>query len=305
MTRIWPSEAAPSAGIFVANRFRNVPDVTVVIERPEGRPWPMHLARFIWRGWRAGRTARVEGVEGHVLYPAGFASLLVAWSLRVPVMVYAHGTDIRLYPQRSRTYRAFVRLVVRHADMVVTNSEEAAARIRVIGREPRIIPPGYDDRLFRPTPRPQGRRRILYLGGANPLKGYAVARSLADTLVGPGLREVPPAEVAELMSGHDVVLIPSEAEAFGLVAAEAIGSGRWVVARAVGGLMNVVVDGLNGTLVRDDDFEAGIARVPDDWDPGALARSVERFRLSAWQEQMAAAWGELLSDPSGHKARAT
>ena len=303
MTRIWPSDTAPSAGIFVANRFRGVPDVTVVVERPEGRPWPVHLARFVWRGLRAGRRARVEGVEAHVLYPAGFAGLVVARLLGVPLLAYAHGTDIRLYPQRGRVYRLFVRWVVRHANRVATNSEEAATGIRLLGRSPLIIPPGYDQELFRPTPLPPGPpHRVLYLGGASPLKGYAVAHRLAETRVGPGLRELPPGEVARLMSEHHVVLVPSTAEAFGLVAAEAIGSGRWVVARDVGGLREIVIDGTNGTLVSDDDFAGALARVPDEWDPFEIARSVSRFSLSAWQAAMANAWDEILSrdGPRGH-----
>jgi teichuronic acid biosynthesis glycosyltransferase TuaC len=295
LTRIWPTAEEPSAGIFVANRFRGVDGVSVVVERPEGRGWASHLVRFIWRAWRVGRRRGVEGVEAHVLYPAGFAGLVVARLFGVPLLAYAHGTDVRQHDDRGRGYRFFVRQVIRHADLVVTNSDDTALGIRRLGGRPRVIPPGFDDDLFRPTPMPENSaRRVLYLGGSDPLKGYAIARQLADTLAGPGLQELAPADVARLIAEHEVVLIPSHVEGFGLVAAEAIGSGRWVVARRVGGLPDIVTDGQNGTLVDDDDFAGALARVPDTWDPERLSQSVERYRLGEWQAKMAAAWAELL-----------
>jgi glycosyltransferase involved in cell wall biosynthesis len=296
MTRIWPSAQAPSAGIFVANRFRGVPDVTVLVA-PSGWRWPIGLVRFIWRGLRA--RGPFDGVEAHVLYPAGFAALVVARLRRVPLLAYAHGTDVREARSRGRGFRFFVTAVARHADLVVTNSPESARLVQVLGGAARVIPPGIDTDLFRPAPRPpRDRRRVLYLGGTNPGKGYQTARRLADTLIGPGLRDVTPAEVARLYAEHDVVLVPSIAEAFGLVAAEAIAAGRWVVAADVGGLSLIVQDGVNGTLVSDGRYAAALAGVPD-YDPFAIAPTVQQHSLSRWQEQMAAAWTELLERRTG------
>jgi glycosyltransferase involved in cell wall biosynthesis len=144
---------------------------------------------------------------------------------------------------------------------------------------------------FAPSPRPDV-RRVLFLGGRNSRKGYEVALGLADTLVGPWLRDVDPADVPALIAAHDVVLIPSAAEPFGLVAVEAVASGRWVVASAVGGLPDIVQDGVNGTLVTDGDFAGALARVPD-YDPFTIAPTVERYSLAAWKEAMARIWEEV------------
>jgi glycosyltransferase involved in cell wall biosynthesis len=284
----------------VANRFRGVPDLTVVVDR-RYRLWPMRLLRFIVDGLRA--RGPFDGVESHVLYTAGFAALVVARLRRLPLLAYAHGTDARQYANWGRGYRFFVRQVVRHADLLVTNSEDTAQHLRRIGREPRIIPPGYDDDLFQPSPLPApGRRRVLYLGGASELKGYSVARQFADTLAGPGILELRPAEVAQAMAEHDVVLMPTSAEAFGLVAAEAIGSGRWVVARDVGGLREIIQPGVNGTLVTDQDWAGALANVPR-FDPYAVATTVQRYSLRGWQSRMAAAWNDVLAERSGGPAR--
>jgi glycosyltransferase involved in cell wall biosynthesis len=119
-----------------------------------------------------------------------------------------------------------------------------------------------------------------------------VAVELADTLVGPWLRDVDPGEVPALIAAHDIVLMPSTAEPFGLVAVEAIASGRWVVANDVGGLRDIIVDGVNGTLVRDGDYRSAIARVPD-YDPFVIAGTVESFSLVRWQEEMERVWSSL------------
>jgi glycosyltransferase involved in cell wall biosynthesis len=300
ITSVWPSAEHPSAGIFVANRFRGVRGVKVVVD-PRSRQWPWRLVRFISLGLRAG--SRFDGVEAHILYTAGFVALVVARIRGLPLVAYAHGTDVREYFNWGRGYRFFVRQVVRHADLLVTNSEDTASYIRRIGGDPVVIPPGYDDDLFRPAPRrPEAARRVLYLGGTTPRKGYDVAQRHADTLVGPGLQEAEPVEVARLIVEHDVVLMPSHAEPFGLVAAEAIGSGRWVVARDVGGLRDIVIDGVNGTLVSDDDWAGALSRVPD-YDPMAVAGTVHQFALARWQERMAAAWEDVLAARHGRRRR--
>ena len=187
---------------------------------------------------------------------------------------------------------------MRHADLLATNSEDSAQHLRRIGREPQVIPPGYDDELFRPSPRPaSGKPRVLYLGGASELKGYNVASQFADTLAGPGILELRPADVAQAMAQHDVVLLPTRAEAFGLVAAEAIGSGRWVVARDIGGLREIIEPGVNGTLVADEDWAGALADVRN-YDPYAVAATVQRYSLRSWQSRMAEAWNRLLAERS-------
>jgi glycosyltransferase involved in cell wall biosynthesis len=104
-----------------------------------------------------------------------------------------------------------------------------------------------------------------------------------------------------LMRHLDVLVLPSEAEPFGTVLAEAMAVGTPVVATAVDGLVEVVEDGVTGRLVPPGD-------------PAALAAAVlevlaAREAMGAAARERAARWGTevyverierlLLAEPAG------
>ena len=70
--------------------------------------------------------------------------------------------------------------------------------------------------------------------------------------------------LADFYRAADVVAVPSRAESFGLVAAEAQACGTPVVAAKVGGLVYVVDDGVTGVLV-------------DGWNPADYAEVLDRL----------------------------
>lgn len=290
LTRIWPIADRPSLGTFVRDRVDGASRISVIRPRTGREPWPLLYTLLFLDALRA--PGPIRGVEAHMAVPTGLVGLVVARMRRVPLVVYAHGGDVRDWEHRRLPIRWLTKLVLRRADRVVTNSQDTAAHIRRTGVAPIIEPPGVDLDRFPVMPRP-GSGRVLYLGGRNARKGYEVAVGLADTLVGPYLRDVDPSEVPTLMAAHDIVLVPSLAEPFGLVAVEAIASGRWVVARDVGGLRDIVIDGVNGTLVRDGDFAAAVRGVPD-YDPGSVAATADRYSLERWQAALDRVWDEVI-----------
>lgn len=291
VTARYPTPDRPAAGTFVRDRL-NDPSLTATVIAPAGYSTPSWL-RYLRMAWAAlTRRGRFDGVEGHFVLPSGVIALLAARLRRLPLVVYAHGGDVRDMARRNRLMGWAAERVLRGADAVVTNSRETAGLVERLGASAVVIPPGVDLSRFTPHPRPM-QRRVLYLGGDVAHKGVDVARQLADTLVGPGIREVDPSEIPALMSEHSVVLVPSRAEPFGLVAAEAIASGRWVVASAVDGLRDVVSDGLNGSLVSDGDFARAIAGVPD-YDPATVAATADRFSIAEHRSRMAEVWHDVL-----------
>ena len=87
-------------------------------------------------------------------------------------------------------------------------------------------------------------------------------------------------QVVPLLSVSDLFLLPSAQESFGLAALEAMACEVPVVASRVGGLPEVVEDGVSGFLCEPEDVDgmakAAIALLTD---PGA-ARSASRTRGS-------------------------
>ena len=290
ITARYPLAEQPAAGAFVRRRLADdALRATVVAPRTLRSPaWRRYLA-LLWRGLAA--SGRFDGVEGHFVLPSGVVALLVARLRRLPLIVVAHGSDVGIMA-RGGLMRWLARRVVRGADLVVANSEATRDAIRALGADATLVPPGIELERFTVTPRP-ARRRVLYLGGADTAKGIEVARELADTLLGPGLTVVDPTEIPAILAAHDVLLVPSRAEAFGLAAAEAIAAGRWVVAADVGGLRSVVSEGINGTLVRDGDYAAALERVPD-YDPATVAAGAARFDVGVQRRAMADAWRSVL-----------
>jgi glycosyltransferase involved in cell wall biosynthesis len=97
-------------------------------------------------------------------------------------------------------------------------------------------------------------------------------------------------DVASLLRGADVVIQPSHFEALGLSAIEALATGVPVVASAVGGLLEFIVDGENGKLCRAEDPVALAVGVREIVEDGAqrrrLAAAARASVLSEYDEQI-------------------
>ena len=94
------------------------------------------------------------------------------------------------------------------------------------------------------------------------------------------------AEIERILPCADLFLLPSETESFGLAALEAMACGVPPVASRVGGLPEVVEDGVSGLLCEVGDTDCMAARsvellsAPDAYREMAAAarqRAVERF----------------------------
>ncbi len=152
----------------------------------------------------------------------------------------------------------------------------------------------------------------LYVGRLSDEKGVRELAAAADGLplvvVGDGpLRWlfphatgfVPPSELGVYYERAAVVVVPSRREGYGMVAREAMAYGRPVVATAVGGLVDVVEDGVTGVLVRPRDSAAmrrEVRRLLDDAGLrarlGAAARDRAREQCSwgAHVQQLCDVW---------------
>ena len=201
------------------------------------------------------------------------------------------------------------RLAYRAAHAVVANSSAAGdqlAREGVPSDKLRLIANGLDIRRFVPvTPRPDI-RRIVMVANLRPEKGQdtllaAAPRILARypdasiTFVGDGLRREAlelltralgiservrfmgeSRDVAPILAGHDLFVLPSRSEAFPNALIEAMATALPVVATDVGDIPEVVRPG-SGLLVRPNDervlADAVLALMDDPAAAAALGRA--------------------------------
>ena len=281
LTTSYPRWEGDAAGRFVADaveRLRAHAEVDVVsaqsfrhfgiayghgvVGNLRRRPWlgalvPMMLASFVHAARDAARDADL--VHAHWL-PAGW----VAAQTGKPFVVTLHGTDVAL----ADRVPPLARVVLRRARVVVAVSRAIAEAARKHGaRDVHVIPNGVD------LPPVAGEEdeppHIVYAGRLSKEKGVL---ELVEATCGlplivagdgplrarvPGARGfVPRDELERLLARAAVVACPSRREGFGVTCLEAMAHGKPVVASAVGGLLDLVVDGETGLLVPPRDPRA-------------------------------------------------
>jgi glycosyltransferase involved in cell wall biosynthesis len=226
------------------------------------RPWlslfvPAMLVSFARAARRATREADV--VHAHWL-PSGLAAAATGR----PFVVQLWGTDVAL----AQHAPWIARRVLRRARLVVCASRELADAARRLGaREVRVIPNGIE--VPADVREPDDPPHVLYVGRLSAEKGVrelvAATRGLPLVVAGDGpLRDevpgalgmVPHDELLRLYERAAVVACPSRREGFGVACLEAMAAGRPVVASSVGGLRDLVVDGVTGLLVPPGDVAA-------------------------------------------------
>jgi glycosyltransferase involved in cell wall biosynthesis len=245
----------------------------------------------VWRVWRALRGHRFAIVHHHV------GGKLLSWLTRhfsgARIIVHVHGRVIEAESFAPREIH------IRHADAAIATSREVAQWIRgvrpdvvyagveteaetsgsmalvpgrtghTIGTACRLVPVKDLMTLLGALVRlrddvPDAR---LEIAGDGPersrLEREVAARSLTGAVTFLGWR----ADIRAVMSGWDVFALPSLEESFPIAALEAMTAGLPVVASAVGGLPELVIDGETGWLVPPGD-------------PGALAERLRALLLN-------------------------
>jgi len=274
------------------------------------RPWLAAMLPAMLKNFRDAARRRADGadlVHAHWL-PTG----LVAANLGKPFVLQLWGTDVEL----ARKARSLARRVVRKARIVICPSNALAEAAWELGAgEVRVIPSGV--RVPEEVAEPAEPPEVLFAGRLSAEKGILELVEAADgmklVVAGDGpLRErvpgalgfVPHHALGPLYERAAVVACPSRREGFGVVCAEAMAYGRPVVAGAVGGLLDLVVDGETGLLVPPRDVGAlrvALERLLGDLELrrrlGAAARKriEERFAWPAVTDATIAAYEEALA----------
>jgi glycosyltransferase involved in cell wall biosynthesis len=291
VSQMYPGPDAPDLGVFVANLEHELVargheiERAVVDTRRGSRAGHLRLARDTAR---LARRFHPDVVYAHFLVPAG---LLGALASRAPLVVTAHGQDVRNIGAIPGV-RAATRFVVRRASTVVAVS--SWLRDRLVEAVPEasgkteVVDCGVDLERFAPRDAgeartslgwsPDGtaflclgalteRKNVLRLARAFEARGEGALTFVGDGPLRPALEGRPGIRLAgrveheavpTWLAACDVLCQPSVVEPFGLATLEAMASARSVVATSVGGPPEFVTQG-SGILVEPDDDDALLA----------------------------------------------
>jgi glycosyltransferase involved in cell wall biosynthesis len=278
VSQMYPGPDAPDLGTFVAQVERelvargNDVERAVLDTRAGGKVRYLTLARETLR------APKPDVVYAHFLVPAG---LIAAVAGRAPLVVTAHGRDVRNIGA-IRGIATATRFVVHRASTVVCVSDYLRRELEMKLPEARgkteVVSSGVDLEQFSVSPPPDGPTRFLCVGALEERKNvvrladafallgegtltYAGDGPLRAKLAGrPGVTlagRVPHDEIARLLAESHVLCQPSLIEPLGQALLEAMACGRSVVATRIGGPPDFVPPGA-GVLVDPLDVE-GIA----------------------------------------------
>jgi teichuronic acid biosynthesis glycosyltransferase TuaC len=267
--------------------------------RPSDRVFEVIPDHETWQGVAAAGCSAV--VDAHYVYPDGVAALELASELGVPCFVTARGSDLNVLAKRPAIARQIRRWAgtaaglfavsepLRRLFVEVAGLPEDAVQLARNGVDFDLFHPGDEDTARDSLGLPRGIPLVAGVGRLVPGKGFhTMARALrllpdevhfAVAGAGPEaqrLRALAPEgrlhllgarsreEVAALLRGADLLVLPSEREGWPNVVTEALASGTPVIASPVGGIPDILTAPHVGALARVGDHRA-------------FAREVERF----------------------------
>jgi glycosyltransferase involved in cell wall biosynthesis len=283
VSQMYPGADAPDLGTFVAQVERELVSRGHEVERAVLDSRAGGKLRYLALARRTLAAARPDVVYAHFLVPAG---LIAALAGRAPLVVTAHGRDVRNIGGLPGVAAA-TRLVVRRAAAVICVSgylrRELETKLPEARGKVEVVSSGVDRERFAVTEPPAGPPAFLCVGSLDERKNVlrladAFARLEEGTLTFAGdgplrsqlegrervrlLGRVPHDEVPRLLAECRVLAQPSLVEPLGQALLEAMACGRSVVATRIGGPPEFVLP------------EAGVLVDPLEVD--ALVRALEQ-----------------------------
>ncbi|HEX5620949.1 MAG TPA: glycosyltransferase [Solirubrobacteraceae bacterium] len=300
VTNMYPTPERPALGSFVRDQveaLRRRSDVEIeLFAFPPGFSGYPRAARELRRRYRGRRFDVVHAHFGLTAWPAVAARL-------GPVVVTLHGNDL-FHPRSNRLSRAILPWVALPAAV----SREFSGLLPGAGETRRVavLPVGIDVTRFRPIPRREARAHLgldpdsPYLlfphDPARPLKRFDRAQEAAGDTPLLNMGRVPPEEVPYWINAANAVLVPSQAEGFGLSVIEAIACGVPAFGTPVG-IHQVALDGIEGAFCAPwdrDVWRAALAPVVAAEDPRVDGHErAALFSADRMAARVVAAWRDV------------
>lgn len=281
-----------------------------------------HLARLI-------RREKVDVINCHYLTPHFIHLVIAARLLGVPIVVSVHGADVDDHATADWAHKVLTHGILRGATRVVACSQalasqvvetfpETRGKVTWVHNGLRAEPHKAVQELVVPSPFLLCVSRHVHKKGIDILlRAFALVckemKQLSLVLVGDGpllsehkilatrlqierqvlfVGEVAFKNVPSYFAQCTVYVLPSRSEPFGLVLLEAADYGKPIVCTRVGGVPEIITDGVDGVIVEPDDpasMAAEILTILRDGDLGRRLGNAARETLVArflWKERI-------------------
>lgn len=126
---------------------------------------------------------RAEIVHGHFVYPEGLAAVLIGKLLKWRSIITAHGSDLLVWPEKSKFLKRGVQFALKHSDRIICVSQTLRRKAINLGADESrtiFIPNGLNFEVFRPLSMNRARERlglplrkkiVTYIGSMVKIKG--------------------------------------------------------------------------------------------------------------------------------------
>lgn len=246
--------------------------------------YPPYALALASRMYEVAEAQKLDLLHVHYAIPHSISALLaqqMTTARRLPFITTLHGTDITLVGA-DRSYFSITKFSIERSDGITTISEfmrDRTVDFFGVANPIKVIHNFVNCSMYKPDPEAQrkGRKRILHISNFRPVKrvldcieAFAAVRKEVDAelvMAGDGpdrgaaerlardlgvqneVRFLGKQDHMERLIPHMYALhLPSETEAFGLAALEAMACGVPPVATRTGGVPDLITDGVDGFM---------------------------------------------------------
>lgn len=258
LTNMFPTEAHPAFGTFVADQVESLRrlgvDIDVLFLNP--RETRLNYLKGPLRLRRQIHAKQYDLIHAHYL----FCGIIAVTQKQLPVVLTHHGIEV-LTSWTAPVSRWFSRLV----DVTIVSSNEMADRLPM---KTLVIPCGLDLDNFKPMPKHAARRElglptdkqlILFVGEPRREKRLDLIRRSVETLRNSNntvelvvVSHQPHSQVPLWMNASDVLVLVSDHEGSPLVVKEAMACGLPIVSTRVGDVAELIGNTEGCFLCRQD-----------------------------------------------------
>lgn len=275
----------------------NLEDFDLLIKRSNGNIRKILYLKVVWKLKKIINEIKPDIVHAHYSTSYGLLGALVGFH---PYIISVWGSDVFEFPQKSFFHKFVLKFNLFCADRILSTSHIMARETALYTKKDIVVTPfGIDLDIFRPkqegslfskgdivigtvktleekygidylieafalvvSRNPELSLKLLVVGGGSQevyLRSMAENLSISEKTVFTG--KVPHAEVARYQKMLSIFVSISNSESFGVAVIEASACEKPVVVSNVGGLPEVVEDGITGIIVPPRDAEAAAAAI--------------------------------------------